>query len=425
MITAPSVPNETERLADLHALEVLDTPSEERFDRIVRLAKRVFDVPIAYIALVDSDRQWFKAKCGIHADETGRDISFCGHTIMQAGPLIVPDATRDERFRDNPLVVGEPYIRFYAGYPLSGPKGYKVGTFCIADRRPRTLDAGQRETFGQLAALAEHELQMVSLIYYQHELLETKDALLATSRKLARELADAAEYVQSLLPERLNGPIRTDWRFVSSSQLGGDLFGYHWLDDRRLAIYLFDVCGHGIGAALLSIAIHTALRCETLPHTHFGRPAEVLAGLNQTFPMDRHNNKFFTLWYGVYDQGTRLLRYATGGHPPALLLNGHAGPPVKLGGPSLMVGVSPDATFMEKTHVMPPGSRLYLYSDGVFEVTRGPDGRMLMLDGLTDLLAAAPPNNGSRVEHTLQHIQALHGGQHFTDDFSLLEVEFG
>jgi sigma-B regulation protein RsbU (phosphoserine phosphatase) len=425
MITAPSAADETERLTDLRALEVLDTPSEERFDRIIRLAKGVFHVPIAYIALIDSDRQWFKAKCGIDVDQTGREISFCGHTIMQDEALIVPDATQDERFWDNPLVVGKPYIRFYAGYPLKGPKGFKVGTFCVADRRPRTFDDGQREIFSQLAALAEHELQMVSLIYFQHELLETKNALLHTSQRLARELADAAEYVQSLLPARLDGPIRTDWRFLSSSQLGGDLFGYHWLDERRLAIYLFDVCGHGVGAALLSIAIHTALRGETLPHARFDRPAEVLAGLNQAFPMEQNNNKFFTLWYGVYDRDTRVLRYATGGHPPALVVNGHADPPVKLGEASPMVGVLPEANYQEKTHEVQPGSRLYVYSDGVFEVTRGPDGRMLMLDGLIDLLTAAPADNSSRVEHTLQHIQALHGGSQFNDDFSLLEIEFG
>jgi phosphoserine phosphatase RsbU/P len=209
MIPAPPAPDETERLTELHALEVLDTPSEERFDRIVRLATRVFDVPIAYVALVDADRQWFKARCGVQVEQTGREISFCGHTILQDEPLIIPDASRDARFRDNPLVVGPPYIRFYAGHPLKGPKGYRVGTFCLADRRPRSLSPAQLETFGHLAALAEHELQMVSLIYFQRELLETKSALLASQTRLARELAEAAEYVRSLLPARLDGPIRT------------------------------------------------------------------------------------------------------------------------------------------------------------------------------------------------------------------------
>src|SRR5690242_20734277 len=110
MIAASIPSHETERLADLRALRILDTPPEERFDRIVRLAARVFDVPIAYIALVDADRQWFKAKCGLHTESTSRAISFCGHTIVHDGPLIIPDAHRDERFRDNPLVVNPPHV---------------------------------------------------------------------------------------------------------------------------------------------------------------------------------------------------------------------------------------------------------------------------------------------------------------------------
>jgi sigma-B regulation protein RsbU (phosphoserine phosphatase) len=427
MIPAPPAPDEAERLTELHALEVLDTPSEERFDRIVRLATRIFDVPIAYVALVDADRQWFKARCGVAVDQTGRDISFCGHAILQDEPLIIPDASRDERFHDNPLVVGEPYIRFYAGYPLKGPKGYRVGTFCLADRRPRSLDARQREILGELAALAEHELQMVSLIYFQRELLETKNALLASQARLARELAEAAEYIQSLLPARLDGPVRTDWRFLSSSQLGGDLFGYHWLDDHQLAIYLFDVCGHGVGASLLSIAIHTALSGETLPNVRFDQPGEVLTALNLAFPMERHNHKFFTLWYGVYDRTRRTLRYASGGHPPALLFDANGSPPVQLGAPSPMIGVDPDSHYDTHCQTVTPGSRLYVFSDGVYEVSRGSgqtDGKALGVNGLIPLLARAAAAEGSRVEQVLREIQAFQGSPVFADDFSLLEIEF-
>src|SRR4029453_2208579 len=109
MLPAPILADEDDRLADLQALRLLDTPPERRFDRIVRLAGDVLDAPIAYIALIDSDRQWFKAKCGLAADQTGRDISFCGHAIQDTKPLIVPDASIDPRFHDNPLVTGEPF----------------------------------------------------------------------------------------------------------------------------------------------------------------------------------------------------------------------------------------------------------------------------------------------------------------------------
>ncbi|HEV3260784.1 MAG TPA: GAF domain-containing protein [Gemmataceae bacterium] len=207
MLTAPAPPDEAERLADLHALQILDTPAEERFDRIVSLAASVFDVPIAYIALIGADRQWFKAQCGLRVDETGREVSFCSHTILQHDPLIIPDATLDERFRDNPLVLGDPYIRFYAGHPLRGPRGRNVGTLCLADRRPRSLSGRQIGVLGQLAALAEHELRMVDLIEVQRELLVAR-------KQLAKELAEAAEYVQALLPEQLTGPLSTDWRFL-------------------------------------------------------------------------------------------------------------------------------------------------------------------------------------------------------------------
>ena len=164
MIPAPIPATEAQRLADLHALRILDTPPEERFDRIVRLAARIFDVPTAYVALIDSDRQWFKAKCGLQADSTGRDISFCGHAIVNEGPLVIPDAHRDVRFHDNPLVVNPPHVRFYAGHPLRGPAGQNVGTFCLTAPAPRNLSPAESAMLADLAALAEHELNMVELI---------------------------------------------------------------------------------------------------------------------------------------------------------------------------------------------------------------------------------------------------------------------
>lgn len=423
MIAAPIPANEAERLADLRALKILDTPPEERFDRIVRLATRVYDVPIAYIALIDADRQWFKAKCGLQEESTGRGISFCGHTIVHGGPLIVPDTHLDERFRDNPLVVNPPHIRFYAGHPLNGPSGRCVGTLCLASPSPRTLSTAEQATFAQLAALAEHELNMVDLIQAQRELIETKDILIKTQKLLAAELAEAAAFIRSLLPAKLEGPIRTDWTFIASSQLGGDMFGYHWLDERRLAIYLHDVCGHGVGASLLSIAVYNVLRRESLADVRFGEPAEVLAGLNRAFPMEENGNKFFTIWYGVYETATRTLRYASAGHPPALVFNGHPDRPLKLGLPSLMIGASPDATFETQSAKVPAGSRLYVYSDGVSEIDK-PGGGLLNIDGLVNLLAQGAKEQGSRVERLLDAARTLQGSPEFKDDFSLVELEF-
>ena len=423
MIPAPIPVNETERLADLRALKILDTRPEERFDRIVRLAAGVFDVPIAYIALVDADRQWLKAKCGLQFDWTGRDVSFCAHTIVHDGPLIIPDTHNDERFRDNPLVVNPPKVRFYAGHPLNGPGGHCVGTFCVAAPTPRTLSTAEQATLAHLAALAEHELNMIDLIQVQRELIDTKDALLATQKQLTAELAEAAAYIRSLLPPKLQGPIRTDWAFQASSQLGGDMFGYHWLDERHLAIYLHDVCGHGVGASLLSIAVYNILRRQGLNEVRFHDPAEVLAGLNRAFPMEENDNKFFTIWYGVFDATSRTLNYSSAGHPPALMFNGHPRVHIKLGQPSLMIGASDEATFETRSEKIPSGSRLYVYSDGVSDIDI-PEGGLLNVSGLVDILARVANEQGSRVEHVLRHARALQGSPEFKDDFSLVEVEF-
>ena len=131
MKSPPLPPDESARIEALRALDVLDTQTEERFDRITRIAKNLFGVSIALVGLVDEHRQWFKSRQGLEASETPRDISFCGHAILGEEIFVVPDASLDPRFSDNPLVTGEPKIRFYAGYPLALPSGCKVGTLCI------------------------------------------------------------------------------------------------------------------------------------------------------------------------------------------------------------------------------------------------------------------------------------------------------
>jgi diguanylate cyclase (GGDEF)-like protein len=161
---APALPiNEASRLDTLRSLNILDTSPEERFDRLTRLAKRLFGVPIALISLVDADRQWFKSCQGLDASETPRDISFCGHAILGDDILMVPDALLDERFHDNPLVVNDPKIRFYAGCPLSVPNGSKLGTLCLIDQEPHELDADDARLLRDLARMAEQEIAAVQL----------------------------------------------------------------------------------------------------------------------------------------------------------------------------------------------------------------------------------------------------------------------
>lgn len=150
--------DEAFRVEALRRLRLLDTPPEPRFDRIVRLAARLFGVRTALVSLVDSERQWFKAKVGLEACETPRDISFCGHAILDSGGLVVEDAHHDPRFADNPLVTGPPYIRFYAGAPIHGPEGLPLGTLCLLDSGPRAFGPEERQTLKDLAAWVEREL---------------------------------------------------------------------------------------------------------------------------------------------------------------------------------------------------------------------------------------------------------------------------
>ena len=158
MIPAPIPADDARRLEALREMLILDTPPEERFDRIVRFAADEFDVPIVLMSLVDARRQWFKARVGLDACETGRDVSFCGHAIVQPGVFIVEDARRDERFHDNPLVVGAPHIRFYAGAPLQLPGGAVVGTLCLISPEPRRLDDVDLAILGSLRDLVVSEL---------------------------------------------------------------------------------------------------------------------------------------------------------------------------------------------------------------------------------------------------------------------------
>ena len=150
-MNAPLPANESERVEALHNASILDTPRERVFDDLVRLACRLIGAPLATVSLVDTERQWFKARVGICSAETPRNISFCAHTILSAEPLIVSDAAADARFCDSPLVTQSPFIRFYAGVPLMTPEGFALGAFCVLDSTPRDMTSEQIDTLKMLA----------------------------------------------------------------------------------------------------------------------------------------------------------------------------------------------------------------------------------------------------------------------------------
>lgn len=221
MIEAPLPPNESLRLAALHELNILDTPPEERFDRMTRIAAATFDVPIAFVSLIDSERQWFKSVCGLSVEGTPRSLSFCSHAILHDEPLIVADAHDDERFADNPLVTGDPHIRFYAGHPLRTVDGYKIGTLCLADRVPRRLTEEEIGMLGDMAMSVQDQLNLVEIAHLQAELRTAEEKLrevnadLERSNKLIRNVFgryvtdDVARVIlQSAETLRLGGEVR-------------------------------------------------------------------------------------------------------------------------------------------------------------------------------------------------------------------------
>ena len=368
MTVAPIPAQEEARLQALHALRLLDTEPEERFDRYSRLAAQIFGTSAAFVSLIDRDEQFFKSRVGLDACRTSRDVSLCSHAILGDEILVVPDTRLDERFADNPLVTGEPFLRFYAGHPLRSGNGQKVGTFCIADRVPHQLSDERREVLRELAALVEKELQMTDAITLQEQLITSQRELLAMQERVAHELQEAARTVEASLPRPIKHPLDVRWLYLPSSSLGGDGFGYFELTPGRFAIYLLDVCGHGVAAALLAVVVLHVLRSRALAGVDFAHPAQVLTALNTAFPMSKHGQRFFTAWYGVVDAATGELTFAGAGHPPAFAIDSVTGKATRLASEGIPVGCLSNAHYTERGHRLSSAETLYLFSDGLLDI---------------------------------------------------------
>lgn len=258
------------------------------------------------------------------------------------------------------------------------------------------------------------------------KLLTAREEIIAGRDQLKQELAEAASYVYSLLPEPLGGELTSQWRFVPSAQLGGDAFGHEWLDDDHMAVYLLDVCGHGVGSAMLSISVMNVLRSRSLPYVDFRDPGAVLAALNTAFPMETQSDRFFTIWYGVYRKSTRELVYASGGHPPAVLLDdADADSPTvtQLATGGMIVGMMPDLEYATKRHQVNGLAKLYLFSDGIYEVTTS-TGEALPFRDFVGLLVESHAKKPSALDATLSNLRLKTKRDSFEDDVSIVEVVF-
>jgi sigma-B regulation protein RsbU (phosphoserine phosphatase) len=276
------------------------------------------------------------------------------------------------------------------------------------------------------AGLRLHQLNQD--LQNQKQVLETLNQNLQTQKQiLEAELAEAADYVRSLLPSPLVGTITTEALFVPSAQLGGDCFDYYWLDNDNLAIYLLDVSGHGVGSALLSVSVLNVLRSQSLPNTNFFQPSEVLRTLNNAFQMINHGDKYFTIWYGVYNLRRHQLVYASAGHPPAVMISGTSAATMhvnQLGSPGLPIGFLADADFDDDFFNIEESSTFYIFSDGAYEIHQS-DGKIWGLDAFINLLTECTKVDTCNLDQLLLRIMTLSGKKTFDDDLSLLKVNFG
>ncbi len=254
-------------------------------------------------------------------------------------------------------------------------------------------------------------------------LQEAYAALQASQVCLAEDLAEAANYATSLLPPPLaDGPIRADWIFMPSTKLGGDSFGYHWIDADHFAVYLIDVCDHGVRAALLSVSVLNVLRSMALPKTDFRDPAQVLAALESTFPVEQQNDLFFTLWYGVYQRSRDAIAYISAGHPPALLLDAGGRHDLKSG--HTIVGFNLTADRPTATQTMDRPCDLYVFSDGVYEIIRADDTCLCDIDRFKQSVIAAHAQGRPALPDFYAQARQMAGKDALDDDYSLLRLSF-
>jgi hypothetical protein len=382
--------DESTRLEALHQLRILYTPPEERYDFIVRLAARVFDVPMVGFNLIDDDRQWSKASVGLgqHSLEgSPRQDAFCNITIQQHGPLIVNDASTDRRFADYPGVRGDPRIRFYAGQPLLAPGGEAVGALCIIDDHPRSISQDDLDLLRDLANWVEKEMAS------------------------SQELLDAAGMQQRLFPSTapdLPG-YRVAGRCLPARHVGGDFYDWYAVGDQYQFV-LGDVMGKGIPAAMISTSVRAMLRGAS-PYNSVGNTVTRVA--KDLEPDMTAMASFATLFCARLDPATGTVDYVDAGHGLNRVYGPHGGSR-SLTSDELPVGAVTDDTWTTKTTVLAPGETLITFSDGWLDMFD--DGDEAALAGQVMHLASSSPQD--HVDRALQFARS----HDVSDDLTIVIV---
>ena len=274
-----------------------------------------------------------------------------------------------------------------------------------------TSDITERKKAEILLINSEKELRILN---------EEKDKYLNI---INSDLEKASNYVSSLLPEELDSNVlKIKWKIVPSTHLGGDSFGYHYIDDNHIAIYILDVTGHGVGSALHSVSALNILKYETLLNTNFRKPHEVLKGMNHLFQMTDHNSLFITMWYLVYNKLTRELSYAGAGHPPLFLFNNN-GITEQILSQNIMIGAEEKYEFKSGTIKIEPKSEVYLYSDGAYEAIL-PNGKLMDIELLESFILKNKNKDADEIGKLYEYLVELNKGEGLKDDFTMLKVSF-
>jgi len=276
-----------------------------------------------------------------------------------------------------------------------------------------------------VARIRYHSQGYLSLLQRNHAF----QALRESQTALANELNKAAQYVQSLLPAPMKEPLHIDWKFVPSASLGGDCFDYFVIDEDHVAMYLLDVCGHGVGPALLGVSAMNSIRTSSHGGAELRDPSSVLSRLNAMFPMSTHGGMFFTIWYGVFQRSTRTLRYSGGGHPPAMLVqrgaSGAGGNTIQeLECPGPPIGAVPEIDFETLKVDVPREAILFIYSDGAFEVFPKP-GKIWGVEGINGFIASHDVGTPACLDELYGKVKAMTPGDVLADDFSAVLARLG